>query len=253
MHLVCRSAVLGLALFSNAMPLTSAVRTREKPSLPGVKAPPGFEEMVKPYLAQHCYSCHGEKKQKADFRVDTLVPDFMGPGSAGHWTDVMDRINGNEMPPTKEPRPDSQQSARVTEWLATQLTEAEAKHARFDRRKGLSIPPIISRRVSQYASRSPRGHLRCERSVGVCPRIPTGTVFERIGSVLTLSPAHVEKYYAAGRDSAEGGLWVWVRSRKRTLVRWVPLTQWRVLRGDISRTIATERPPRQSPPRHRAE
>ena len=38
----------------------------------------------------------------------------------------MDRINSGEMPPTKEPRPKAEEVARVAEWIAAQLTEAEA-------------------------------------------------------------------------------------------------------------------------------
>jgi hypothetical protein len=49
-------------------------------ALPAFAAEPGkptsgqvefFETKVRPVLAEHCYSCHGEKKQSAGLRLDT--------------------------------------------------------------------------------------------------------------------------------------------------------------------------------------
>ena len=70
--------------------------------------------------------CHGEKKQKGDLRMDTLARDFAAPLVAMHWADVMDRISAAEMPPEDEDQPKADEAARVVEWIAAQLTEAEA-------------------------------------------------------------------------------------------------------------------------------
>ena len=32
-----------------------------------------FEKSIRPILAEHCYSCHGEKKQNAGLRLDTAA------------------------------------------------------------------------------------------------------------------------------------------------------------------------------------
>ena len=41
-----------------------------------------FETKVRPLLAQHCYKCHGEDKQKGDLRLDSLDHMLVG-GSSG--------------------------------------------------------------------------------------------------------------------------------------------------------------------------
>lgn len=41
-----------------------------------------FEKEVRPLLAQHCYECHGERKQKAGLRLDHL-DDILKGGEAG--------------------------------------------------------------------------------------------------------------------------------------------------------------------------
>ena len=113
----------------------------------------------------------------------------------------MDRINGNEMPPTKEPRPDSQQSARVTEWLATQLTEAEA--TRQFRQEKVSFRRL-SREEYRNTLRDLLGVTYDASDPSGLPEDPNAPWqgFQRIGSVLTLSPAHVVEVHLGAAETA---------------------------------------------------
>ena len=43
----------------------------------------GLDAGVKSFFTEHCTSCHGEKKQKGDLRVDTLTIDFESPKIMG--------------------------------------------------------------------------------------------------------------------------------------------------------------------------
>jgi hypothetical protein len=68
-----------------------------------------FEQNVRPLLAENCYSCHGEKKQKGGLRLDSLEAILKGgesgpavvPGKPEESL-LVDAINyaGPEMPPT---------------------------------------------------------------------------------------------------------------------------------------------------------
>ena len=80
-----------------------------------------FDRAVQPFLTEHCVSCHGEKKQKGELRVDTLSRDFLKGGAAMKWAEIMDRISSGEMPPKGEPKPAAAEAARVVEWLAARL------------------------------------------------------------------------------------------------------------------------------------
>src|SRR5882757_6945854 len=75
--------------------------------------PADFERVVKPFFSEHCTSCHGEKKQKGDLRVDTLVIDFDSPKVMANWEEIMNRINSGDMPPEDEKRPKPDDIARV--------------------------------------------------------------------------------------------------------------------------------------------
>ena len=98
---------------------------------PKTAAAPEFQDVAKPFIQQHCLSCHGEKKAQAGFRIDLLTPDFAAPKMAEHWKEVIDRINAGEMPPKSKPRPEAKQAAAFVDWVNRQLREVElaAKNA----------------------------------------------------------------------------------------------------------------------------
>ncbi|WP_315853406.1 DUF1592 domain-containing protein [Bremerella alba] len=146
-------------------------------------------------MQKHCVRCHGPETQDGDFRVDTLSEDVGAAGSAKRWREVIEKINNGEMPPEDEPdRPTAEQGAVVVEWLAARIDEGRS--ARLAKRE-----PVSFHRLSrvEYAN-------TVEDLLGVRYGVadPGGLNedaeyhgFERIGSVLSLSASHVEKYYAA--------------------------------------------------------
>ncbi len=154
-----------------------------------------FDVVVRPFLEAHCTACHGEKKQKGDLRLDTLSRDFLNPAAAGHWMEVMERINSGDMPPKKEARPKPDDIARVADQITAQLTEADIS------RQAAEGETVSFRRLSRDEYRNTiRDLLGVTADVADptgLPEDPDWQGFERIGSVLTVSPAHIEKYLAA--------------------------------------------------------
>ena len=180
---------------------------------------PDFEKVVKPFFAQHCTSCHGEKKHKGDLRVDSLVIDAGSPKVMANWEEIMNRINSGEMPPEEQARPKPEETARVADWIVTQLREAEAA------KQGLNGEKIAFRKLSreEYAN-TIRDlldvHFDVKAPTGL-PEDPDWHGFERIGSVLTLSPFHIEKYFAAAEAILDEALSLRPEP-KRAVVRWGP-------------------------------
>ena len=148
-----------------------------------------FERTVKPFFAEHCNKCHGEKKQKGDLRVDTLVIDFDSPKTMANWEEIMNRINSGDMPPEDEKHPKPDDIARVAEWIAGQLHDAESA------RQSSSGEKVAFRKLSreEYANtiRDLLGVTFDVTDPAGLPEDPDWQGFQRIGSVLTLSPAHV--------------------------------------------------------------
>ncbi len=155
-----------------------------------------FDRAVRPFLDAHCVRCHGPAKQKGEFRVDTLPRDFSAAGAV-RWGDVLERLNTGEMPPKGEPKPKAEEPARVVEWITARLKEGEA--ARSAKRERVTFHKLTREEYAntvhdllgvRYDATDPTG----------LPEDPNWHGFERIGSVLSLSPAHVEKYFAAAES-----------------------------------------------------
>ena len=179
-----------------------------------------LDALVKPFFEEHCTKCHGEKKQKGDLRVDTLKIDFESPKIMGHWEEIMNRINSGDMPPddvNKRPKPVD--IARVAEWISGQLHEAEVAMQASGRER------VAFRKLSreEYANtiRDLLGVNFEVKSPTGLPEDPDWKGFERISSVLTLSPAHVEKYLAAADAILDEALPIRPEP-KREVVRWMP-------------------------------
>ncbi len=183
---------------------------------PAPAADPGLESLVRPFFAAHCVGCHGPKAAKGDLRVDDLAVDHDSPKAMAHWEEIMGRINSGDMPPKGKPRPQPGDVAKVSEWIAGQLAEAEAKRQAGSER-------VAFRRLSreEYANtvRDLLGVQFDAADPNGLPEDPDWHGFQRIGSVLTLSPAHVEKYLAAAETLLAEALPLGPRPKRET-VRW---------------------------------
>ena len=153
-----------------------------------------FQRAVEPFLSDHCARCHGEKRQKGDLRLDSLSRDFSNSLVASHWADVMERISSGEMPPEDEPKPDPALASRIVEWFAGQLKEGE--RARLAKRERVTFHKLTREEYANTIRDLLGVNFDAADPTGL-PEDPNWQGFERIGSVMSVSPAHVEKYLAA--------------------------------------------------------
>lgn len=156
--------------------------------------PTGFDQAVRPFLQIYCLRCHDAQKQEGEFRLDVLPRDFADEMAAQRWAEVVFRMNSGEMPPKKEPQPRPQELGSVVDWLATRIQQGEA--ARMARRG-----PVAHYRLS----REEYGHTVYDllgvyfdvNMPGAFNEDPRWHGFDRIGSLLSLSPSHVDRYFRA--------------------------------------------------------
>lgn len=151
-------------------------------------------EPFEAFLTTHCIRCHGADAVERDLRIDQLSRDFSS-GLDGHlWAEIMERINAGEMPPKDEPQPTENEIAAVIAQLDTRIRAGRA--ARMAAR-----PPIahyrLSRREYQNTVYDLLGVRYDPTQPGELNADPLWLGFERIGSQLSLSPSHVERYYRA--------------------------------------------------------
>lgn len=153
-----------------------------------------FDSAVGAYFETHCIRCHGEETQEGDFRIDNLSKN-VGLEDTALWTEVRERISSGEMPPEDvENPPTAEQGAEVVEWLSARIAEGEA--ARMAQRDRVSFHRL-SREEYVHTVYDLLGVHYDATDPGGLSEDPNWHGFQRVGSVLSLSASHIEKYIEA--------------------------------------------------------
>lgn len=159
-------------------------------ALPSVHAAQSLDQ----FLEKHCLRCHGSERVERDLRIDTLSRDFELGADSHLWGEIMERINSGEMPPEDEPQPSEDEIAAAVEQLDQNLKRGRA--ARMAARPAVAHYRL-SRKEYQNTVYDLLGVRYDPAKPGELNADPRWHGFERIGSQLSLSPSHVERYYSA--------------------------------------------------------
>ena len=153
-------------------------------------------EPYEAFVEQHCLRCHGPEKEKGELRIDRLSRDFKLGADTHHWAEMMEQVNSGEMPPKKDKEPKPTQTEIAA--FVTSL-DAALKSGRAERLS--ARPPVTHYRLSRKEYQNTVYDLLGARYNPAAPGgLNEDTLwhgFERIGSSLSLSPSHVDRYYRA--------------------------------------------------------
>ncbi len=153
-----------------------------------------LDPQVRAYFATNCLRCHRQDSKESDFRLDGLSSK-VGFEDTPQWLEVMERISSGEMPPKDAPnRPSADESARIVEWISGRMKVGEA--ARMAARGRVSYNRLTREEYVNTVRDLLGVHFDATDPGGFLDD-PEWRGFERIGSVLTLSPSNIEKYLAA--------------------------------------------------------
>jgi len=151
-------------------------------------------EPFEAFLTTHCIGCHGPEKTKGDLRIDKLSRDFKLGADTHHWAEVMEQINSGEMPPKKEKQPAQPEIAAFVSSLDARIKEGKA--ARMAARPAVAHYRL-SRKEYQNTVYDLLGVRYDPTKPGALNEDTLWHGFERIGSELSLSPSHVDRFYRA--------------------------------------------------------
>ena len=146
------------------------------------------------FLNKYCLRCHGPEKQERELRIDQLSRDFKSATDTHLWAEILERINSGEMPPETEPQPAQEEIAVVVASLDALLKEGRA--ARMAARPAVSHYRL-SRKEYQNTVYDLLGVRYDPAKPGELNEDTLWHGFERIGSQLSLSPSHVDRYFRA--------------------------------------------------------
>jgi len=168
---------------------------------PAAEGVPADSRNVRPFLEQHCFSCHGESAAKAGVRLDLLPADLAAADAARLWTKVLEQLEAGAMPPKKKPQPSPADRKQVVSWINDRLLE-------IDRRGQPSPGSLVLRRLTrlQYENTI---HDLLAIDVPLKERLPEDKRafgFDNIGEALNLSPAQLEAYLEAADAALDAAI-----------------------------------------------
>lgn len=146
------------------------------------------------FLQSHCVNCHGPDKKKGRLRIDQLSRNFRFGEDSQRWAEVLEKINSGEMPPEEEPKLGQEEITIFVTDLDTKLKEGRASRM-------AARPAVAHYRLSRKEYQNTVYDLLGVRYDPTKPgELNEDTLwhgYERIGSELSLSPSHVNRYYHA--------------------------------------------------------
>lgn len=162
------------------------------------KSDPTFEKVVQPFFAKNCFACHDEDLQTADLNLGAFKTADSLQGDRVTMKLIFDKLKAGKMPPPKMPRPNPEELAAVTDWLAQQLAVPLAKSAN----PSIAVPVadhVTVRRLNRAEyDNTVRDLLGVDLHLAnTFPQDDSGYGFDNIGDVLSLSPVLMEKYLSA--------------------------------------------------------
>jgi mono/diheme cytochrome c family protein len=173
-------------------PSTAAVTLPPGASAIAKASEPGFETVVKPFLSENCFRCHGNKKHEKDLNFQAFTSADSLIEHRERWEEVVRKLKGSEMPPLEEDQPDEDQRQAVATWVERELDRIERE-----------TPPdpgrVTARRLNRTEyNNTVRDLLGLDpKPADDFPQDDAGYGFDNIADVLSLSPVLMEKYVTA--------------------------------------------------------
>jgi hypothetical protein len=174
-----------------------------------------FETKVRPLLADHCYSCHGEKKQSAGLRFDTIAGlkagaddgPVVAPGdpAKSRLIKSVKREGEFPMPPKNALPPEA--VAVLTEWVKTgaAIPEDIAKGPTTDPKKHWAFQPVKPPQVPKGSANPVDAFVIAklsDKGLSLAPRADKRTLIRRAYFDLIGLPPTAEEVDAFVKDES---------------------------------------------------
>ena len=159
-----------------------------------------FSSLIKPFFDEFCVECHGPDKEKGGVRLDHMSNLFKNPGDVQHWQDVLDTLNGAQMPPKKSAQPSVEKMSEIIRSLTGSVSIARVH---FASQKGLVTARRLNRREYQNSLRDLLG---VKISIDAIPEDNLYNDFDTVGESLTISPFQVRQYFRTAEAAVRASL-----------------------------------------------
>ncbi len=183
--------------------LLATVWTAGFPAAPGQVVPgteARWEEEILPLVERYCYDCHGDGLKKGELAIDRYESIAEMQQHRDVWKRIRDHLRHQLMPPPDEDQPTAEERKKILAWIDDAVFPVDPSKPDPGR--------VTLRRLNRIEYQNTlRDLLGVEVKVmDLIPPDDSGYGFDNIGDVLTLSPAHLERYLEAARVALDGAV-----------------------------------------------
>ncbi len=183
----------GAYLQRTATAKTSATNRWKVAGLPHARA------KLEPFLQTYCIKCHGPSEQQGQVRFDELDYRITNNDNAQRWQDVLDQLNGGDMPPEEADQPTQDELANALDALTGAVSEARR---RLTDHGGEIKMRRLNRREYSNTIRDLFGFDVLPDDIPEDGEIAT---FDTVGAEQFFTSSHFDKYLELGRKVASEG------------------------------------------------
>ncbi|MFK7883419.1 MAG: DUF1592 domain-containing protein [Phycisphaerales bacterium] len=167
----------------------------EKPDELAISLETRYWDDIEPLLAEHCFACHADTKQKGGVRFDNILTLDDALNIADDLATARHLLDDRQMPPEDEPQPTDHEILTIQQWIDDTLDYHPAD---------APIDPgwFTIHRLNRTEYRNTlRDLLEIDITkhdlVSTLPPDDTGYGFDNIAAVLSMSPLQLEAYLDA--------------------------------------------------------
>lgn len=171
--------------------------------LSGLHADPldtAWKDEILPIIDRYCFDCHGEGIDKGELDLEDYPDIFSMRSDRSTWKRIRAHLNQQLMPPIDEDQPSAKDREKIAAWIDSAVFPVDPEHPDPGR--------VTLRRLNRNEYQNTlRDLLALPIDVReLLPPDDSGYGFDNIGDVLTLSPAHLERFLEAARIALDQAL-----------------------------------------------
>ena len=159
-----------------------------------------LKKNLQPFINSYCIDCHGRNNQEGQVRFDRTDWQIKNNDTAQRWQDVLDQLNGGDMPPREAKQPADEELTAVLEQLTKTLVVAR-------RRLTDSGGEIRMRRLNKREySNTIRSLFGFDVALDDIPDDGEIQSFDTVGTEQYFTSMHLEAYLELGKRIASEAL-----------------------------------------------
>ena len=152
-----------------------------------------WKSEIQPLFEHHCFDCHGDGVRKGEFDLDRFPDIASMHADRESWKKIRTHLGQQLMPPPDEEQPTTDERKAMIAWIDEAVFPVDPEHPDPGR--------VTIRRLNRLEYQNTlRDLLGVKVEVmNLLPPDDSGYGFDNIGDVLSLSPAHLERFLEAAR------------------------------------------------------